>query len=441
MEGSTFYKNESDLRTTLELASGLATIVNCTFYDNTASGGCAIGIDKATVTITNSTIVGNATSDGGYAITSNSAFGIYNSIIAGNSGGGSGHDYLTDANINGPVSSTSSNNIASSASMPAGNNNIFMPQVYPLGEAIEYDNLAVLFGNKPTLQNNGGPTETLALIPNSLALGHGSTQVPNYVNVDQRGVTRAQLAPDIGAYQETPTTSQTLLSTYGVATTPTTLFAPTPAADSNTAFVQGLYNAVLKRSGDTAGITALVADLNSGVSRQTLAFALINSTENRTNEVETYYQTLLNRAADPTGLKHFVAMLQNGANESDVVLQILSSQEFLATNNNTQLVSKLYQLFLGRTPDVAGSAGWVNALNQGKLTPAQVARNILFSNESLNLVIQSDFNSYLERSAEPGAVSGFENQLQNGRMTFGTLQATILASSEFLADATHFVTG
>jgi hypothetical protein len=52
------------------------------------------------------------------------------------------------------------------------------------------------------LQNNGGPTQTMALLPGSLAIGHGNNaKAPA---TDQRGFTRIDLAgemTDIGAFE------------------------------------------------------------------------------------------------------------------------------------------------------------------------------------------------------------------------------------------------
>jgi hypothetical protein len=52
------------------------------------------------------------------------------------------------------------------------------------------------------LQNNGGPTQTMALLPGSLAIGHGNNaKAPA---TDQRGVARMDVAgetTDIGAFE------------------------------------------------------------------------------------------------------------------------------------------------------------------------------------------------------------------------------------------------
>jgi hypothetical protein len=54
------------------------------------------------------------------------------------------------------------------------------------------------FGN---FGNNGGPTNTLALLSTSPAIGQGD---PNGPATDQRGVSRSKTAPSIGAYEFVP---------------------------------------------------------------------------------------------------------------------------------------------------------------------------------------------------------------------------------------------
>jgi hypothetical protein len=55
-----------------------------------------------------------------------------------------------------------------------------------------------------TLASNGGPTETIALLPGSPAIGAGSSSIPGVTvpTIDQRGVARPANSIDVGAYQD-----------------------------------------------------------------------------------------------------------------------------------------------------------------------------------------------------------------------------------------------
>ena len=58
------------------------------------------------------------------------------------------------------------------------------------------------------LAANGGPTETLALLPGSAAIGAGRAE--SCPRVDQRGVTRKDTC-DVGAYEAVPEADATVL--------------------------------------------------------------------------------------------------------------------------------------------------------------------------------------------------------------------------------------
>ena len=61
-----------------------------------------------------------------------------------------------------------------------------------------------LLGAEPMLgplQDNGGPTWTMALLPGSPAIGAGSATIAGVTTTDQRGVPRPSNRIDIGAYE------------------------------------------------------------------------------------------------------------------------------------------------------------------------------------------------------------------------------------------------
>lgn len=165
--------------------AGNLTINNTTFSGNSAnshsqpSGGGAIA-STGSVSINNSTISGNsADSAGGIS----GAATIQNSIVANNSGGNCGGT-LTSNGYN--LSSDGNCNFNG-----AGDMNNTDPMLGPL-------------------QNNGGPTLTMALIPGSLAIDAGNPSgctdgQGHLLKTDQRGQPRPDKEDtggcDIGAYE------------------------------------------------------------------------------------------------------------------------------------------------------------------------------------------------------------------------------------------------
>jgi CSLREA domain-containing protein len=188
--GSTFWGNSaSDGGGALEVSGDTTTVTNCTFNGNftTAGDGGAIDIDfepTARLTVTNSTLASNSSSGvGGGIAVSTGTVTIANSIIAGNTASGSGPD------IAGAVNSKGYNLIGNSSG----------------GSGFVATDLLGFDPRLGPLQNNGGPTQTMALLPGSPALNGGSNAlVPAGLTTDQRGPGFARIAGpavDIGAFE------------------------------------------------------------------------------------------------------------------------------------------------------------------------------------------------------------------------------------------------
>jgi hypothetical protein len=202
---STFYGNDVGISSTF---GSNTTVTNSTFSGN----GSGINAGFSDVTVTNSTISGNnGTGIGSFRsfirVTNSTIFGnqgvgidnaesriqLKNTIVAGNSEG-------IDPDIygHGSVTDLGNNLIGTGAAFRAGiidnsfTNGVNGSIVGTLANPID-----PLLG---PLANNGGPTQTHALLPGSPAIDAAN---PNsFPSTDQRGVPRPQGAgPDIGAYE------------------------------------------------------------------------------------------------------------------------------------------------------------------------------------------------------------------------------------------------
>ncbi len=160
-------------------------LTNCTLSGNRANRGGAIysGANSAVgiqllATVTNCTITGN-TALNGAGIASEGSFTVGNSIISGNSG--------TDVD-NVPTDTTAGNFVSNGY-------NIIGTGTANFNKAGDQRNTDARLG---PLADNGGPTQTIALLAGSPALDKGSTTL----TTDQRGILRPQgQADDIGAYE------------------------------------------------------------------------------------------------------------------------------------------------------------------------------------------------------------------------------------------------
>ena len=97
---------------------------------------------------------------------------------------------------------------------------------------------------------------------------------------------------------------------------------------TNDAFLGQLYVDVLNRPIDPMGLAIFRQALNSGQTREQVAFTLLSSDEYRRNLVNSYYQTYLHRPGDAAGINGFVQALKNGARDEDVIAAIVSSDEY-----------------------------------------------------------------------------------------------------------------
>ncbi len=176
---------------------------------------------------------------------------------------------------------------------------------------------------------------------------------------------------------------------------------------SNTAFVNALYQNVLGRAGDAAGVQNFVAVLDAGNSRSALLAGFADSDEARgtlnSNPNVTYaataeaqvarlYDTAFGRSADPAGFDLFTTAIINGTSLQQAALSFLASPEFSrygATPTNQGLVDGLYQNTLHRAPDAAGEALYVNALASGQLSRAGLLASFSDSKEHINLMAQA----------------------------------------------------
>ncbi len=175
---------------------------------------------------------------------------------------------------------------------------------------------------------------------------------------------------------------------------------------SNAGFVNALYQNVLGRAGDAAGVQNFVAVLDAGNSRSALLAGFADSDEARGDlngnpnvtyaataeaQVARVYDTAFGRYADPAGFNLFTQAVISGTSLQQVALSFLASPEFTnrygASPSDQALVDGLYQNTLQRTPDAAGEALFVQALASG-LSRADLLVSFSNSQEHVNLVAQ-----------------------------------------------------
>jgi fibronectin-binding autotransporter adhesin len=175
------------------VAQASATLTNCTIVDNVAGTGGGLANYGGTLALTACTINGNVATDTdalgsvGGVLDDVTPATLTNTIVAGNTIAGSS----TTSDIGGTVTGTY-NLIGSGGAGGLTNGS--------------HHNIVLSGSESPglgPLEFYGGPTETIALLPGSPALGNGTASANDVTipTTDQRGFALDSPAPDIGAFQ------------------------------------------------------------------------------------------------------------------------------------------------------------------------------------------------------------------------------------------------
>jgi len=140
------------------------------------------------------------------------------------------------------------------------------------------------------------------------------------------------------------------------------------------------------------------------------------------------YQTILDRPAEPGGLANWVLDLRSGQmTPAQVATAIFNSQE-----HRQDEVDSYYEQFLGRAAD-PGSAHWVDMLENGG-TEQQVIEGIMTSPEytaahaSNATFVNSLYFTLLGRQADSGGVAFWLQQLDNGKSRAAVIDGFLFSS-------------
>lgn len=91
-------------------------------------------------------------------------------------------------------------------------------------------------------------------------------------------------------------------------------------------FITGLYNSLLNRAPDSAGLATYSQALRTGVTREAVVLSFLNSTEYCSDQVSAEYLAILGRGVDPSGSAFWVGQMQQNGYAA-MVIGLASSQE------------------------------------------------------------------------------------------------------------------
>lgn len=146
--------------------------------------------------------------------------------------------------------------------------------------------------------------------------------------------------------------------------------------------VDRLYQTFLHRNPDPGGRTFWVNALLNGTTETEVARRLITSGEYQASHPDNasflaaLYADILGRPIDAAGLAAWTQQLQNGVSRDTVAQAILTSDEAFL-----KVLECAYMHFLHRSLDAGGRQFWLTQYRTGQVTPAAVCEAILASDE------------------------------------------------------------
>jgi uncharacterized protein (TIGR03118 family) len=199
--------------------------------------------------------------------------------------------------------------------------------------------------------------------------------------------------------------------------------------------IEKIFNLLLDRDVDADALAFFASLLDGGTPASTIVAAIEQSAEFLADEVQTLFQQLLHRQAETDAVNFFSNIMAAGGTTDLVRELIISSPEYFqvrGTGDGQGFLSALFQDELGRGIDPGASLFFRQLPLTTSPGRVEVAAALFGSEEFLNDLIQSDFEMFLGRPADPAAISAFERELTDG-LTEQDLVASILGSQEFAA--------
>jgi hypothetical protein len=207
------------------------------------------------------------------------------------------------------------------------------------------------------------------------------------------------------------------------------------SAGLNETFVASLYQGVLHRNVDAAGLAYWAGGLNAGTMNRTqVAVGIFSSDAARAVDVDQQYVMLLGRHTDTAGANFWAQVMRDGATREQVEASIAGSDEYFrhAGGDNFDFLNTLYQLQLGRPLDEAGRVFFGTQLAQGA-SRTDVAQGITQSGEAAGQTIREIYKATLNRDPDPAGSQFWMARITGDRMPYSEVAGNVAGSDEFTA--------
>lgn len=230
------------------------------------------------------------------------------------------------------------------------------------------------------------------------------------------------------------------------------------------AFVKRLYEKALQRECDESGFRYWVDALRSGSksgAQACVEFLLSEELQNQNifkdEFIRRCYATLFDREGDSAGFDYWMNLLSNGLSRRFVVAGFCRAQEFVnlceryeinpgsveltayadQNENITMYVHRCYAKTLEREPDVDGLEYWTKDIITGAISPREVARLFLFSEEFIShryndrTYVMILYRTFFGREYDEEGLKYWLEQLSSGKKNRMAVFEDFVGSQEF----------
>lgn len=214
------------------------------------------------------------------------------------------------------------------------------------------------------------------------------------------------------------------------------------ALDSN--YINQAFADILGRAPAGTELASNTQVLNQAevVSRTAVSQALIISDEYRRIIIKLGYQTFLRRPASNTEIAAWLPSFRAGLSDQAFFATLIGSATYFKSSaivtpgtptgtngTNASWLRAVYYDILGRALDSFGANVYGGMLNAG-VPRATVALQLFSTPEYRARLIQSYYQTYLGRAADPASVASWQNALAHGARA-ESIVATLVSSTEY----------
>jgi outer membrane protein assembly factor BamB len=223
---------------------------------------------------------------------------------------------------------------------------------------------------------------------------------------------------------------------YGMAASDGRLFVPATHTlvayehlSADQAFVMALYEDLLGRDTDHAGLAHWVAALDGGRSKASVAVSVALSDEATTKFISDAYESILRRPADDAGLAYWSSRPGGILHANRILDALYASDEYYdgAGGTDAGWVQALYRDALGRPAQSGEETYW--ATRASSIGRKRVAASIDGSPESADRKVQATYQKLLGRPVDDAGLAYFRTYVDRYGTPF--VGAVIAGSTEY----------